>query len=168
MSEVKSVAEGEQKQANIKISLKGNIKPRSRLGYVVGSEIEVSWEVTNIDTRPFAGGWLVITMAPSNGQFVQFGYKVYPLIPNGKQVINKNLDGNPLTTNVLSSGFTLFSAYMDNVDIYSPPTELRPTGTSFLSILGKSKEELYALFGLIVAATGLLLTAIIGIIQLLH
>jgi len=154
--------------SNIKIALKGTVKPRNRLGFVVGSEIEVSWEVTNIDTRPFTGGTLVITMAPANGQFVQFAYKVDPLIPNGKQLINKNPNGNPYTTNVLSSGFTLFSAYMANVDIYSPPTEYRDPRTSFLSILGKSKEEVYSLFGLILAAIGLFGTTIIGIIQLLY
>lgn len=135
---------------------------------MVGSEIEVSWEATNIDSRPFTGGMLVIIMAPANGQFVQFTYKVDPLVPNGKQVINKNPNGKPYTTNVLSSGFTLFSAQMDNVDIYSPPTEYRDPRTSFYSILGKSKEEVYSLFGLLLAATGLFLTAIIGIIQLLH
>ncbi|MGD0645923.1 MAG: hypothetical protein ABSA75_13535 [Candidatus Bathyarchaeia archaeon] len=153
---------------NIKIALKGTVKPRSRLGYVVGSVIEVSWEVTNVDSRPFPGGMLTITMVPANGQFVQATYKVDPLLPNGKQVMNKNPNGSPYTTNVLSSGFTLFQAYVANVDIYSPPTEYRDPRTSFLSILGKSKEEVYTLFALIVAAIGLFLTAVIGIIQLLH
>jgi hypothetical protein len=55
------------------------------LGGVVGSEIEVSREVTNIDTWPFTGGILVITMAPANGQFVISNYKVDPLIPNGNK-----------------------------------------------------------------------------------
>jgi hypothetical protein len=55
------------------------------LGGVVGSEMGVSWEVTNIDTRPFTVGILVITMAPANGQFVIFNYKVDLLIPNGNK-----------------------------------------------------------------------------------
>jgi len=55
--------------SNIKIALKENVKPRKMLGGVVCSEMGVSWEVTNINTRPFTGGILVITMALSNGQF---------------------------------------------------------------------------------------------------
>jgi hypothetical protein len=152
---------------NIKIGLNGTVKPRSILGLVVGSEIEVSWEVTNLDSRPFSGGFLKITMVPANQQFVQFVYHVDPLQPKEKTVIDRNQDGTPLTTNVLATGFTLFSAQMDNVDIYSPPTQYRDPRTSFLSMLGKSKEEVYSLFGLIIAATGLLMTSIIGLIQLI-
>ena len=52
--------------------------------------------------------------------------------------------------------------------IFTHPTEYRDPRTSFLSILGKSKEEVYSLFGLILAAIGLFGTTIIGIIQLLY
>lgn len=152
---------------NFKIGLLGKVKPKSRLGFVVGSEIEVAWEVTNLDPRPFSGGTLLITMSPANGQYVQFGYEVNPLQPNEKMLIDKTPNGTPLTTNVIASGFTLFSARMDNVDIYSPPTEYRHPQTSFLSFLGKSKEEVYSLFALILAAIGLVGTFITSLIQLL-
>jgi hypothetical protein len=152
---------------NIKIGLKGTVKPRSRLGFVEGSKIEFSWEVTNIDSRPFSGGSLIITMSPSNGMFVRFMYEVKALQPNEKTIIDKNLDGTPLIDTVLASGFTLFSAQMNNADVYSPPTVYRDPRTAFMSILGKSKEQVYSLFGLIVAAIGLVGTTILGIVQLL-
>ncbi|MCW4000423.1 MAG: hypothetical protein NWE93_09300 [Candidatus Bathyarchaeota archaeon] len=158
---------GAQAQSNnFKIGLKGTIKPRNILGIVVGSEIEVSWEITNLDSRPFPGDTLYIIMKPPNDQFVQFKYPVKPLQPDEKTIINKNEEGNPLTTNVLAPGFTLFSAHIANVDIYSPPNQYRHPATSFLSMLGKSKEELYSLYGLLIASSGLLITSIIGLIQL--
>jgi hypothetical protein len=153
---------------NFKLGLNGKVTPRSMLGFMVGTEIEMVWEVTNLDTRTFPGGQLAIVMASANGQFVQFLYSVKPLLPNEKLVIERDQNGNPLTSNILAPGFTLFSAQMNNVNIYSPPTQYRHPGTSFLSILGKSREEVYAIFGLIIASIGLVTTSIVSLIQLLH
>jgi hypothetical protein len=165
----------DDQKVNSKLGLNGKIKNRGIFGCTVGSEIELSWEVTNLGSQEFAGGTLVIVMAPANGQYVQFVYRLNPLKPNETIIIDRNSDGNPLTTNVLSSGFTLFSARVipllptqPKVDIYSPPTELRSPETSFLSMLGKTKEEIYSLIGLYLASTGLLISGIIGIIQLIH
>jgi hypothetical protein len=122
--EVKKAIVEDVQTNNIKIALKANSKPRSRLGYVVGSVIEFSFEVANIDSRPFSGGTLAIIITPANGIFVRFTYPVKSLQPNEKTIIEKNSNGDPLTTNVLASGFTLFSAQMDDVDIYSPPQNI--------------------------------------------
>jgi hypothetical protein len=156
---------------NIKIELKGKAKPRSRLGYVVGSEIEVTWELKNLDSRPYPGGELKIRMVPPNQQFVWFDLLVGPINPSQKLVVDNDGHGKPVVTNVLAEGFTLFFAQLQNADIYSPSTPLNQPITkdmSFFSILGKPKEEIYTMVGLGVAAAGLILTSIIGIIQLLH
>jgi len=154
--------------SNIKIGLNGKTKPCSSLGFVVGSEIEVSWELTNLDSKRFPGGRLRITMVPPNQQYVWFEFIVGTLNPGDKVIIDNDTHGNPLITNVLAQGFTLFFAQLQNADIYSPPNRLINKDTSFLSMLGKSKEEVYALAGLILASIGLIGTTIIGIIQLLH
>jgi hypothetical protein len=130
--------------------------------------MELSFEVTNIDTKPFPGGLLRIIINPANGIIVNFVYPVKALQPEEKTVIDNKSVGAPTTiTRILAPGFSYFAAKMDNVDIYSPPTEYRDPNTFFTSVLSKSKEEVYALFGLILASVGLFLTAIIGIIQLL-
>jgi hypothetical protein len=153
---------------NYRIGINGSVTARSRLGFVVGKEIELSWEVTNLDTRTFPGGLLTITMAPPNGQYVQFNIPIDPLTPNQTLHIDRIQRGTPITSNVLAAGFTLFFASMQNTNIYSPPTQLIPSERSFHSFLGKSKEEIYALAGLILASTGLIATSIISAIQLLH
>jgi hypothetical protein len=149
------------------IGLKGAVKPRSSLGFVVGSEIEVSWELTNLGATTFPGGILHIVMATPNGQFVEFIYTVRPMNSGRKVLIDRNPDGSPLRTNVLAQGFTLFLASMDNAVLWSPPGRILPKGYSFHSFLGKSKEEIYSKFALIVAVAGLVGTFITSVIQLL-
>ncbi len=156
-----------------KIGLIGKTETDNIFGFVVGAEIRVTWEITNLDSRTFPGGTLVIVMAPPNGQYVQFAYSVKSLKPVEKDVKDQNQNGSPLTTNVLAPGFTLFSAEMImaqpySAEIYSPPGELRVKGTSFHSLLGKSKEEFYAIIGLYLASVGLVITSIISALQLLH
>jgi len=153
--------------ASFNIGLKGTAKPRSVFGFVVGSEIEVSWELTNLDNVSFPGGMLSVVMMPPNGQFVKFDYKIDPLPPKGKVIVDKNPNGNRLKTNVLAEGFTLFSASMQNATLYSPPGVVLQPQYSFLSFLGKSMDEIYTKYGLIVAAAGLIGTVVIGTIQLL-
>ena len=53
-----------------RIGLNGSAKPKSRFGFVVGREFEVSYEVTNIDSRIFPGGTLTVAISWPNGQSV--------------------------------------------------------------------------------------------------
>lgn len=149
------------------MSLNGTVKAKSRFGFAVGKEIEVAWELTNLDSRTYAGGVLVITMVPANGQFVSFNYLVGKLEPNEKLVINRNEQNNPLTTNVLSEGFTLFMARMDGVDLQSPPGHVLNSQESFLSFIGKSMEEIYSKYALVAAVVGLIGTFVTAVLQLL-
>jgi hypothetical protein len=157
--------------SSFNIALQGKVKPRSALGLVVGKEIELSWEVTNLSTGNFLGGILQVHMESPDGHVVTLPSRLPSLKPNERIIVDRDLLGNPLITHVHAQGFTLFYATIGstiNVVIQTPSGNIVPPNVSFFSFFGKTKEELYSLWALIVAVAGLAGTFVLTLIQLLH
>ena len=155
-----------------RMGLKGTTKSRSRFGYVVGREFEVSYEVTNLGDNHFLGGVLKVLIIPPNGQFVVSSYRIPALAPKAKFLIDKNEVNQPLVKKVMAEGFNLFSAVVTGDDgveaiIESPPDRIRRKGESFMDVFGKPMEEVYEMFALYLAVIGLVGTVVVSIIQLL-
>jgi hypothetical protein len=147
------------------------VKPISRLGLVVGKEIELSWEVVNKSTQNFTGGILKVVMESPDGHFVILPSSIPTLKPNVPVIIDKDVQGNIIITHVHAQGFTLFRASVastSNVVLQSPSGNIISPELSFFSFFGKTKEEISSLWALAVAVIGLVGTFIVSALQLLH
>jgi len=151
-----------------RIALKGNAKSRSRFGFVVGRAIQVSWELTNIDTKRYDGGLLIVYMLSPSGTWTLLpSHDVPPLNPNQKHMIDRNPDGTPLTTSVLAEGWTQFAAADLQGAILESPPGRSISQKSFLWFFGTTMEEMYAKWALYAAVIGLVGTFVTNVLQIL-
>ncbi len=149
-----------------RIGIKGTVKATSRFGLVVGSNVEVTWELTNLSQTIYPGGFLVVTMYSPAGQYQTFTYQIPAINAGAKHLESKNQDGTPLKTEVMSEGYSLFTATLQNGVLEFPPG--RPLGNNaFLNMLGISKNEVYTKYTLLLAVIGLIGTVITSAIQIL-
>jgi len=141
--------------------------------FLIGEAFEVTYTVTNVDSRHFLGGVLQIVIKWPNGQGESSPYVVPPLAPGGLHTIPVAGWG------VLANGFSLFSARMHenarlvNYTIRGSVGDSRLfrdegrrhrifSNVSFFSVYGQNPEEFYELWGMMIAAFGFLILVLFG------
>ena len=155
------------------IMLKTETKSKAKIlgkrvkSYFVGRKFEVAFELTNIGSTVFPGGFFSILIEWPNGQIVQKTYEMPALSPK------ESHKTPPFTTGALSRGFALFSFShyysKDGKDLKF----LDPSGAtvfheaSFYSVLAKEPEEMYEFWGMIIAALSLAFLAGIELVRFL-
>lgn len=141
--------------------------------FLVGEDFEVTYMVTNVDSRHFPGGVLQIVISWPNGQGESSPYVVPSLAPGDPHTIHIARWG------VLANGFSLFSARMHEnarlvrykiVGSVGDSRLFRDEGrrhrifpnVSFFSVYGQNPEEFYELWGMMIAAFGFLILVLFG------
>jgi len=152
-----------------------------REAFILGEDFEVTYKVTNIDTRRFPGGVLEVDILWPNEQGEKSPYQISSLNPGEHYEITARWG-------ILATGFSLF-----HVRLHQGATLVRTThgygiqmtgaatvfsnlfrdvnkqnkivaGVSFFSVFGQSAEEFYELWGMIISAIGLFILVILDVI----
>jgi len=130
--------------------------------FLEGGEYGVSFIITNLGSKPFPGGQMILKVEWPTNQAVTFGFSIPQILP-GESFVEDEIG-----TNVLSKGYGLFfwksASSSDGKPVrlfrnrQSPiPVDKR---SSFHAIFGKGPEEIYELWGMLIAAFSLFIIAL--------
>jgi len=129
---------------------------------VVNERFDAIFKLKNIGDELFPGGKAIITFNWMGIQAVYFQYCLPPLKSEDEKLFHE-------TTDVLTHGFSLIFCTIQShdgkeVDVYDKYGNKRQANIAISSINGRTWEEIYGFWGLVVSATSLFIIAIEKII----
>lgn len=130
-----------------------------------GETYRVAFLIVNLGKDSFPGGNLTVIVEWPTTQVERFATDI-PEIPPNKSRQTEEMRGI-----VMSRGFGLFSAYVSSSDskpvriFKNPKKPVGVEGESFQQVKGKTHEEIYEFWGMMVAAISLFIIALEKIVQ---
>ena len=137
--------------------------------FLEGERYSVSFAVANLGLEPFPGGELFARIEWPTRQIVLFPHTLPKIMPS-HSVLTKEEESD-----VLSKGYGLFFCEIASSDgehvrllkFGKNPIPITSKNESFGSVHGKTSEELYEFWGMLVAAISLLIIAAEKVVEFL-